>query len=265
MDAPADLAPNRLQTLLLGRRYGRSLRVLAETASTNDDARADALAGAPDGHVVVADFQSAGRGSHGRVWTSPAGSDLYLSIVERPAMPLAELPPLTLAVGLGVADAVLRTFDVDAGIVPEVKWPNDVWLRGRKCAGILIEASSTGEIAGPVVIGIGLNVNRLEWPDELRSTATSLRAERAAGTPLDRGRVLALLLKEVERCVDVFALHGGAAIASALDSRLALRGQRVRCGAITGKLAGVAPSGAVRIATDQGMQELVAGRLERAE
>jgi BirA family biotin operon repressor/biotin-[acetyl-CoA-carboxylase] ligase len=265
MDAPADLAPIRLQTLLRGRRYGRSMRVLSETASTNDDARTDALAGAPDGHVVVADFQRAGRGSHGRVWTSPAGGDLYLSIVARPAMPLAELPPLTLAVGLGVADAVLRTFDVDEGLVPEVKWPNDVWLRGRKCAGILIEASSTGEIAGPVVIGIGLNVNRLEWPDELRSTATSLRAERAAGTPLDRGRVLALLLDEVERWVDVFSLRGGAAIASALDSRLALRGQRVRCGTVVGTLAGIAPSGAVRIATDDAMRELVAGRLELVE
>lgn len=265
MGEPVDLAPGRLQTLLRGPRYGRSLRVLAETASTNDDARADAVAGAPDGHIVVADCQSAGRGSHGRTWASPAGSDLYLSIVARPAMPLAELPPLTLAVGLGVSDAVLRTLDVDDGLVPEVKWPNDVWLRGRKCAGILIEASSLGEVAGPVVIGIGLNVNRMQWPDELRSTATSLRAERAGGEPLDRGRVLALLLEEVERWVDIFTARGGAAIASALDDRLALRGRRVQCGAVNGTLVGIAASGAVRIATDRRIEELVAGRLELAE
>jgi BirA family biotin operon repressor/biotin-[acetyl-CoA-carboxylase] ligase len=263
--SPTDLAQENVEALLRTRSYGRSLRVLSETASTNDDARADAAAGAPNGHVVVADSQSAGRGSHGRVWSSPGGSDLYLSIVARLSTPLSELPPLTLAVGLGVADAVVRTLEVRDPHEPQVKWPNDVWLRGKKCAGILVEASSVGAAAGPVVIGIGLNVNRLQWPEDVRLAATSLRAERVSGAPLDRAQVLAVLLAEVERWVDVFLQRGGEAIASALQPRLALRGRQVRCGTVNGVLVGVAGSGAVRIATEAGLRELVAGRLELDE
>jgi BirA family biotin operon repressor/biotin-[acetyl-CoA-carboxylase] ligase len=255
----ADLDPQRLARDLRTSRFGRSLRVLALTDSTNDDARADALAGAPDGHVVIADSQRAGRGSHGRVWTSPAGSDLYLSIVARPQLAFAALPPLTLAVGLGVADAVQALLP-DHGACTEVKWPNDVWLLGKKCAGVLVEASTIGSDLGPVVIGIGLNVNRLEWAEGLAATATSLRIAR--GEPLDRGAALCALLFAVESWVDRFVDEGGQAIAAALDARLAMRGQRVRCAEHEGTLLGVASSGAIRIATAHGTRELIAGRLE---
>src|SRR5689334_18189002 len=102
----AEIAAERVLPQLRTVRYGRSLRVLATTDSTNDDAHEDAARGALDGHVVVADAQRSGRGSHGRTWASPAGTDLYLSIVARPELSLNELPPLTLAVGLAVAEAV---------------------------------------------------------------------------------------------------------------------------------------------------------------
>ena len=155
--------------------YGRSLDLRAQTRSTNDDARAAAEAGAPRGHVVVADTQSAGRGSRGRTWSSPAGVDLYLSIVERVPLPLSKIPPLTLAVGLGVADAV------DALVGPgcaRVKWPNDVRVGERKCAGILVETSSAGHKPGPIILGIGLGVNRTEWESELAGCG-SRAAKRA--------------------------------------------------------------------------------------
>ncbi len=260
---PAELEPGRLSALLRSSRYGRSLRVLALTGSTNDDARRDAEAGAPDGHVVVADAQRSGRGSRGRSWLSPPGQDLYVSIVARPEVPLSQLSPLTLAVGLGVADAVQQLLEPDAR-APEVKWPNDVWLGGKKCAGVLVEASSSGERMGPLVIGIGLNVNRTRWPDELAPGATSLRLARG-GRALDRGAALAALLGAVERWVDRFAAQGGEPVAAALQHRLALRGRRVRCEAVEGVLVGVAPSGALRIAADDGLRELLAGRLERAD
>lgn len=255
------LDPGRIAGLLCTRRYGRSLRVLEITASTNDDARSDAGAGAPDGHVVLADSQRGGRGSHGRSWSSPARSDLYLSIVARPALSLAELPSLTLAVGLGVAEAVEALLGPESSARTEVKWPNDVLLLGKKCAGVLIEASSDGVTLGPLVIGIGLNVNRSEWPEELLPLATSVRAARQGAHPIDRELACARLLECVEQRVDRHVADGSAASAAALDARLALRGRRVRCGAVEGTLLGVSSQGAIRIASDAGVTELISGRL----
>jgi BirA family transcriptional regulator, biotin operon repressor / biotin---[acetyl-CoA-carboxylase] ligase len=261
-----DLDAARVSALLETARFGRSLRIVESTDSTNDDARADAFAGAADGHVVVADSQRSGRGSHGRVWVSPAGQDLYLSIVARPPLTLAELSPLTLAVGLGVAQAVERVLSRAPGGETEalVKWPNDVRIGGKKCAGILVEASSVGAELGALVIGIGLNINRRSWPEELQSTATSLGAACPGAAPFDRARVLTELLFAVEHWVDRFIAEGGAPIAQALQTRLAMRGEPVRCGGIVGTLLGVAPTGAVRIATESGVRELIAGRLESA-
>ncbi|MFI5307515.1 MAG: biotin--[acetyl-CoA-carboxylase] ligase [Polyangiales bacterium] len=263
MSASADLDLARLEPLLRTARYGRSLRLLPLTDSTNDDARRDAEAGAPDGHVVVADGQRSGRGSHGRVWSSPPGTDLYLSIVARPRVPLADLPPLTLAVGLGTAEAVEHSLGPGPERV-EVKWPNDVWISGKKCAGILVEATSSASVLGPLVIGIGLNVNRTQWPVELAADATSLRAARGAVAALDRAVVLATLLGCIEGWVDRFVAQGSEVVTAALQSRLALRGQAVRCDGIEGQLRGVAPNGALLIANETGVHELLAGRLERS-
>ncbi|HKU44239.1 MAG TPA: biotin--[acetyl-CoA-carboxylase] ligase [Polyangiales bacterium] len=241
-------------------RYGRSFRWLQETGSTNDEARSAALSGAPNGHVVLAERQLRGRGSNGRSWSSPAGQDLFVSIVDRPALALPQLPPLTLAVGLGVARAVETLLP---GVRAEVKWPNDVLLHGsKKCAGILVEASTSGTSVESLVIGIGLNVNRLEFDEELRDIATSLRAERPGQEPYDRAHVLAELLLCVERQVDRFVERGPADTVGELAPRLALIGKRARCGEVEGEVAGVSPSGALLMRTASGTCELHAGRLE---
>jgi len=150
-----------LASRLTTRVYGRSLEVLAETGSTNDDARTAAERGAPRGHVIVADAQRSGRGARGAVWSSPPGTDLYLSIVERLELAPRDVATLTLAVGLGVRDACATLLGAH-GAAPAVtvKWPNDVRVGDRKCAGVLVESSSMGEQLGPIVIGIGLDVNR---------------------------------------------------------------------------------------------------------
>lgn len=253
----ASLAPERLAPLLRTQRYGRSLDLRTETVSTNDDARAAAMEGAPAGHVVLANAQRGGRGSHGRVWSSPAGTDLYVSIVDHVGVPLQQLPPLTLAVGLGVSEAidqVLPGHDRSA-----VKWPNDVWVGERKCAGILVEAASTGTRLQSLVIGIGLNVNRRAFPDGLEHPATSLVL--AGGQALDRGTVLAQLLERVERWVRRFETEGPEPVVTALNDRLVWRGQSVACGDVTGELLGVAASGGLRVQTVAGEKECVAGRL----
>jgi len=251
----------RLSGLLETERIGRSLRVLEQTGSTNDDARADADAdaGSTDGHVVIADAQRAGRGSHGRPWSSPAGADIYLSILLRPGLPPEDLAPLTLAVGLGVAEAVESHLP---GRTVALKWPNDVLVGARKCAGILVESQTLGGRVGAAIVGIGVNVNRERFPEELTDIATSLRLE--LGVAIDRERVTADLLLSVERWVDRLVAMGPAPIVNALEGRLAMRGERVACGDVTGELLGVGPSGALRIATAEGVREVRSGTLVAA-
>ncbi len=256
MSAPADLSAHRVAEALRTRRYGRSLEVREETGSTNDDARAALDAGAPDGHVVVADRQRAGRGARGRAWSSPGGTDLYFSIVARVPVELPRLAPLTLAVGLGVAEAASALAPLSR---VEVKWPNDVWLDGRKCAGVLVEASARGATLEGVVVGVGLDVNRERFEGELDGIATSLR--RAAGGPFDRAAVLARVLESIEAEVDRFAAHGPGVVVPRVEARLALRGERVVCDEAEGVLLGLAPTGALRLDTGAGVRELIAGTL----
>ncbi|MEY4576244.1 MAG: hypothetical protein RL701_947 [Pseudomonadota bacterium] len=254
----------RLNRLLTTSRIGRSLQYLDETASTNDDARRALAEGASAGHTIVADAQTAGRGSRGRVWASPAGTDLYVSIIDRLQVALPDLPPLTLAVGLAVAetaDELLRAAHTTE-ITSQVKWPNDVLLAGRKCAGVLVETSVGHAATEGVIIGIGLNVNREQFPPELTATATSLRLARSTHLELDRTQALATLLKRVEARVDQFVAHGAAAIVPELEARLAYLGQRVRCNQDSGVLRGVGPSGALLLETPQGLRSCFVGPIE---
>lgn len=251
----------RVRDRLTTERYGRSLSWLALTDSTNDDAKRAAEAGARDGHVIVADAQRRGRGSHGRTWSSPEADDLYVSIVARPQVAFAALPPLTLAVGLGVAHAVDALRGETAPAPSRVKWPNDVQLDGKKVAGILVEASASGATLDSLVIGIGLNVNRAEFVDELAPHATSLRMAHPDRISIDRVHALCEVLAHVEAWVDRFARDGADAIACALSSRLALLGEPARCGDTVGIVRGVTPQGALLMETANGMKELIAGRL----
>ena len=256
-----DLGPEQLRSRLTGS-WGRSVAVHESTASTMDDASAAAAEGAKDGHLVLADQQTRGRGARGRQWVSPPGSDLYVSVVTRPAVEAASTALITLATGLGVRDAV-------ASLLPGrsvlVKWPNDVWLEGRKCAGVLVESRTVGMRIDSVIIGVGLNVNRAQWPAELADIATSLRAERQGKEPFDRGDVLATLLSHMERWVNLFLSGGAAAVVDALRPRLALLGERVRWEDGNGVFDGIDADGAARVRTDAGLVSLHAAHIEPIE
>jgi len=254
-----DVTLERVHRHLNSSRYGRSLELKRETGSTNDDARTAALAGAVDGHTVVAETQAQGRGSRGRAWVSPAGSDLYLSIVAHVPLTLGQLPPLTLAVGLAVAETA-EAF-LSTGRRAAVKWPNDVWIDRRKCAGILVESVSFGQSTQPVVIGIGFNVNRRVFPEGLDTDPTSLALAGSLQEDLDRALVLATLLEHVERWVDRFVNQGPAPVVRALEQRLALRGEEARCDEHVGVVSGVSPEGALLLRTPGGMRTVVSGTL----
>jgi BirA family biotin operon repressor/biotin-[acetyl-CoA-carboxylase] ligase len=243
---------DELESRLETARYGRSRELLEETRSTNDDARARAEEGAPDGHLIVALRQSGGRGSHGRRWVSPPGG-LYFSLVLRPRLTARALPTLTLAAGLAVAEAVERS--APAAAPAQIKWPNDVILSRRKCAGILVESATTANTLDHAVVGIGINVGRVELGDELREIATSV-------PEVSREALLADVLSLLETRVASLQSGGPEALVGALESRLAHRGKRVRVGDVVGLVEGISPSGALRISTDAGVVEVVAGSLE---
>jgi BirA family biotin operon repressor/biotin-[acetyl-CoA-carboxylase] ligase len=161
--------------------------VLAETPSTNAVVAAAAAAGQPEGLVVVAEYQSSGRGRLGRTWTTPPRSAVLMSVLLRPnSVDAARWPWLGLLVPLAVAAAVRKV----AGVPAQVKWPNDVLVEGRKLAGILLE-----RVEGPAaVVGIGLNVT-LRQEEKPHEAATSLALEQAATT--DRMTVIAAVLREL--------------------------------------------------------------------
>ncbi len=204
---------------------GRPRLHLRETASTNDRARALAMAGAPHGTVVTADAQSAGRGRQGRAWAAPAGHALLLSVVLRDPPPLL---PLHAAVAVAETVAEIAT-DGRVGI----KWPNDVHLDGRKVAGILAEGRPQ---EGWVVLGIGLNVAvRLQdLPPELHDTAATLGLG-----PAQRDTVLGLLLEQLERALAL----GAGDLLDAWRARDVLLGREVRWAGGVGTAAGVDGSG----------------------
>jgi BirA family biotin operon repressor/biotin-[acetyl-CoA-carboxylase] ligase len=208
------------------------------TDSTNERARALASAGAPHGTLVTADEQSAGRGRQGRVWTAPARSAVLMSAVLRE---LSETLPLAAAV------AVCEALPVDA----RIKWPNDVWIEGRKVAGILVEARPQ---EGWAVLGIGLNVTTESFPPDLN--ATSLRL---AGATLSPEQALAALIDSLSRWLS----QPPSAVLTAWRSRDALLGQPVRWSnrSNEGTAAGIDDSGALIVETVDGPVTLDAGEV----
>ena len=253
----ADVVGARLTTAWLGRAW----RHLARVGSSNDEAAAWARAPepAPHGAVVVADQQDAGRGRLGRKWHSPPGESLYLSAVLRPPLPPHRVPPLTLAAGVAVAEALVA-FDV----VPALKWPNDVQLDGRKVAGILTEMSADLDRVHHLVVGIGVNLNGRAFPDELAAIATSVALAR--GADVARAEFAAMLCARLEHWIDVFVADGAAAVVVAWKQHARFFGTRVRVTAGRDRLEGVAEDldddGALRLRLDDGSTtRVVAGEV----
>jgi len=165
----------------------------ATCTSTNDVAREMALRGAPEGTAVVADEQTAGRGTKGRSWHSPRGKGLYVSLVLRPAA--AEITLLPLAAGLAAREAVERSH----GLSARLRWPNDILWEGKKLGGILCESGFLGNRPEYVILGVGLNVDHDldDFPEDIRALAVSVHM--AARRPANGKRLLKHLLPAFEK------------------------------------------------------------------
>jgi BirA family biotin operon repressor/biotin-[acetyl-CoA-carboxylase] ligase len=177
------------------RLIGKEILFFPEIDSTNREAHDRARGGAREGTVILADSQSRGKGRLGRPWESPPGANLYFSIILRPPVSPSHAPQMNLLAGVAAARALSGISGLDCFI----KWPNDIFLRGKKLAGILAEMEGEGSRVGFIILGIGVNVNwrREDFPPDLRQTATSLVAE--SGEEIHRAAVAVGLFRELEK------------------------------------------------------------------
>ena len=196
MEMPSDLSTQQVQCRLISQVVGRSLEVRRTVGSTNDVLLAAAGAGAPEGLAVLADRQTAGRGRRGRAWASPPDVGLYTSILLRPKLPCPPATLLTLVAGLATSAAIQEVARVGSRL--SLKWPNDVLIDGRKAAGVLVEMASLEDRVTHAVIGIGINVNHglRDFPEELRTVATSLRL--ATGRAIRRAELAAAVYNHLD-------------------------------------------------------------------
>jgi BirA family biotin operon repressor/biotin-[acetyl-CoA-carboxylase] ligase len=142
-------------------------------SSTNDIARELAMSGASEGLCVIAREQTAGRGRQGRSWSSPPGEGLYLSLILRPQGKISDAALITLAAAIAVAETLRLDFKADG----DIKWPNDVLVKGRKICGILVEAAIEGDRLQYAIMGIGVNIAQRSFPDQIGDEATSILLE----------------------------------------------------------------------------------------
>jgi BirA family biotin operon repressor/biotin-[acetyl-CoA-carboxylase] ligase len=255
--APDRLYPEEIQNGLATHWLAHTIHYFDETDSTNRVALDLAREGAAHGTAVVAEAQTAGRGRLGRRFHSPAYQNLYTSIVLRPRLDLPDAPAWTLASAVAVADVVAETIADEAAV--EIKWPNDVLIDGRKACGILLELAAEATRVAFLVLGIGvnLNVDPATFPEEFRTSATSLAAH--CGRPIDRAAFARALYTRLERVLDDCAASGFRGILPRFEARFRMRGHRVRVselggGEQEGWVQGIDDDGALRLSLASGAQ-----------
>ncbi len=238
---------------------GRDIRVFEQTTSTNDVVEKLARDGVKEGVVVFAESQTKGRGRLGRVWTSPTRKGLWFSILLRPDLRPQETTQLTVA----AATALWRAIHEETGLAPEIKWPNDILVRGRKVVGILTELSAEVDRVKHVTLGVGVDVNLTanEFPVELRKIATSLRIE--SGELVSRADLATTILRELDRDYARVCAGKFSEVADEWEEHCSTIGQRVVISMGDRRLRGRAESldddGALRLRTEHGRLERIIG------
>lgn len=247
------LTPAALQRHLRSAVFGHRIFYYPVIDSTNERALELAAAEEPEGSLVLAEEQTAGRGRRERSWCSTPYAGIYASLILRPAIAAPRAPLLTFMAAVAVADALNEV----AGLRARIKWPNDVLVGGRKIAGVLGEMRGSAPEVREMVVGIGINVNQTEadFPPALASIATSVRVER--GAPQDRAVVLASVLEGFERRYARLLRDGSATLlrewetlsSMPVGSAIAVGGP---AGRLDGEFAGIDEDGSLVVRTRDG-------------
>jgi BirA family transcriptional regulator, biotin operon repressor / biotin---[acetyl-CoA-carboxylase] ligase len=252
-------AEDLLARLPKKRIVGRDIQVFQETASTNDVVEKLARDGVKEGVVVFAESQTKGRGRLGRKWVSPAKKGLWFSVLLRPPIRPIEATQLTVA----AATALARAIQKQTNVSPDIKWPNDLLLRGRKVAGILTELNAEVDRVKHIILGIGLDVNQTasDFPAEVRKLATSLKLE--CGRAFDRAELAAAILQELDRDYARVCAGEFAAVADEWESRCTTIGQNVTVlmgdRRIRGRAESLDDDGSLLVRTEHGRLERIIG------
>jgi BirA family transcriptional regulator, biotin operon repressor / biotin---[acetyl-CoA-carboxylase] ligase len=258
--SPDSLLPTDVKAGLQTAVIGGEIVFFEETDSTNAQAHELAENGAAEGTVVIAESQSAGKGRLGRQWISPAGVNLYTSVILRPPIPPRFAPQLTFLSAVAVAWAIRDT----CGLNARVKWPNDILLDGKKTAGLLNEMSAETEKVHYVILGIGVNLNmpREQFPPDLRYPATSVALE--LGEPVRRSVFARSLICHLDHLYRRYLAEGVAPILAEWEALFDLTGRLVEVGfepnRIEGRVEGLDADGALLLRLENGtLEKILAG------
>ena len=248
---PDILTPDMLRQRLKGGLFGKHIYHFFKTDSTNRVALELGHAGEPEGAIVLAEEQTAGKGRAGRTWQSDRGAGIYVTLLLRPRLAPVQAPLLTMMAGLSARAAM----EAHTGLAVDLKWPNDLILRGKKAGGILTEMHAEPSQVRFVIVGIGLNVNQEKFPGELGATATSLRIE--TGKHVSRLELLVRLLREFENDYNRFLREGPATVTRRFEAVSSYaQGKRVRvtsgAESFGGTTAGLGPEGLLQVRRDDG-------------
>ena len=253
---PDVLSPSLLRRQLPHSPFGKRIYHFFKAGSTNSVAFELALAGEPHGTIVMAEEQTAGRGRSGHSWHSEKTNGVYMSVLLRPPISPMHAPLMTLLTGLALRDAVLE----ETGTAPDLRWPNDLLLAGKKCCGILTEMHAEPDRVHFLVTGIGVNVNHASLPAEISGLATSLRM--VTGRTHSRLQLVVRLLRHLESYYNLFLAEGPAPIVTRFHEVSSFaRGKRVSIStpseSYTGLTEGLEPHGLLRVRRDDGRLETV--------
>jgi len=199
VSSPDIIKPDLILSGLKTKSLAKKVFCYDKIDSTNEEAKRQALAGAPDGSLFIAEQQNGGKGRLGRTWNSPSGTGLWFSVLLRSSQLPLQVTNITLLAGL----AVCRAIQSQTNAAAMIKWPNDVVIGSKKVCGILTEMAAEVDRIEYVVVGIGVNVNIESFSDELSVKATSLRIER--GHPVDRIPLLQEILREFESVLNEYS------------------------------------------------------------
>jgi BirA family biotin operon repressor/biotin-[acetyl-CoA-carboxylase] ligase len=257
---PDLLLPELLDPMLRGTIFAGHVHHFYRAGSTNTLAIEAAASGAPEGSVFLAEQQTSGRGRGNHKWHSAESTGIYCSVVLRPTLPPSDVLVLSLASGLAVHAAVAS---MSPGIPPDLKWPNDLLIAGKKFCGILTEMSAEATRVRHIVVGIGINVNQTQFPEELEPIATSLQL--TTGREWSRIELCAALLKSLDREYRAVLANPGAhmeILRRFEENSPMARGRQVHVeenGGFDGVTEGLDPRGFLKVLTSEGVRIVYSG------
>jgi len=263
---PDKISANEIRLGLQTKVIGRTIHFEDQVTSTQKIAQGLASEGTPEGTIVVADQQTSGRGRMARAWYSPSGTGIWMSLIIRPNIPVSSTPQLTLLTAVAIVQAIEEV----TPLKPDIKWPNDLLINGKKVVGILTELQAEADQVHSVIIGTGINVNQQEsdFPDELKPIATSLFQE--SNKKVERSQLIQSILLKFENLYHLYLENGFRPIKLLWESYAISLNREITArtlnGSVKGKALGINEKGALLIESEEGnMIEIYSADINLAE